>query len=107
MTCYEIITAARKLLNDPRTGSPLDGTRWKDAGLIPWVDAAQKDLFQEMPHLFLLGSQCLVNDVTTTGTTLKASNVALGILARRVAAYAIMEDSEDKNNMERAAFLNK
>jgi len=100
MTAGDVIDVIRQNLND----QDQNNYRWDDSTLQGYLDDAQRRLADMRPDLFLKsdGTMSSPSKITSNGTTLKVAEDSRQALAALTCASALVEDSDDLANQQRA-----
>lgn len=100
-TCQDVLTRARAILSDE-----ISDYRWDDPRCIRYVGDGLRDLYQRKPYCGYTDAE-IVTTAPTPPTALSGSIAVhdkyIAALAHYVAFACLNEDSEDGNNMKKAA----
>lgn len=102
MQARDVIQIVRHQLTDLEAGN----YRWPDSLLLAYLEAGQRLLLRARPELWLDDSgerRTASAAVTVTGATLIVEEAWLQALTDYVVYRALIQDSSDTANMERAA----
>lgn len=98
MTSQDVLTMARLALND------VESVRWTNAVLLQYLSDGVYEAYRVRPDLRLSSATALATerDISQMGTTLNIGSQYRQSLADYVCSRALMEDSADQHNADRA-----